>query len=49
MGGKQETGCGVNQAIQNAKDKEQALREILSVTDYSTFLEKSGYTDQFVE
>jgi hypothetical protein len=33
----------------NAKDKEQALREILSVTDYSTFLEKSGYTDQFVE
>jgi hypothetical protein len=33
----------------NAKDKEQALHEILSVTDYSTFLEKSGYTDQFVE
>jgi hypothetical protein len=33
----------------NAKDKEQALHEILSVTDYSAFLEKSGYADQFVE
>jgi hypothetical protein len=27
----------------NAKDKEQALREILSVTDYPAFLEKSQY------
>jgi hypothetical protein len=33
----------------NAKDKEQALHEILSVTDYSAFLEKSAYADQFVE
>jgi hypothetical protein len=33
----------------NAKDKEEAVREILSVTDYPTFLEKSGYAKQFVE
>lgn len=32
---------------ENAADKKQALREILSVTDYPTFFEKSGYARQF--
>jgi hypothetical protein len=39
----------VKSYYENADDKEQALREILSVTDYPTFLEKSGYAQQFVE
>lgn len=34
---------------QNAVDKQQALREILSETDYPSFLEKSGYAQQFGE
>jgi hypothetical protein len=34
---------------ENADDKGQALREILSVTDYPNFLEKSGYAQQFDE
>jgi hypothetical protein len=28
---------------ENADDKEQAIRDILSVTDYPAFLERSGY------
>lgn len=28
------------------KVKQNAVQEILSVTDYKDFLEKSGYTDQ---
>jgi hypothetical protein len=28
---------------ENADDKEQAIRDILSVTDYTAFLERSGY------
>jgi hypothetical protein len=31
----------------NAKDREQAVREILSVNDYSSFLERSGYEKRF--
>ncbi|MHC4941526.1 MAG: DUF2268 domain-containing putative Zn-dependent protease [Planctomycetota bacterium] len=33
----------------NAKDKAKAVSEILSVTDYPAFLEKSGYADKFKE
>ncbi len=43
-------GCRVVESYyKNAEDKEQALGEILSVTNYSTFLEKSGYSEQFAE
>lgn len=31
----------------NAQDKEQAMKEILSITDYQGFLEKSGYGSKF--
>lgn len=31
----------------NAKDKRQAVREILGVTDYQAFLERSGYAEKF--
>lgn len=31
----------------NAEDKEMAMREILSITDYEGFLEKSGYGGKF--
>lgn len=33
----------------NAKDKTQAVREILGVTDYLAFLERSGYAEKFNE
>jgi len=33
----------------NARDKDQAVRKILSVTDYQAFLEGSGYAEQFAE
>ena len=33
----------------NARDKTQAVREILGVTDYPAFLEKSGYAAKFKE
>jgi hypothetical protein len=33
----------------NARDKDRAVREILSVTDYRAFLERSGYAEQFAE
>ncbi len=31
----------------NAEDKELAIKEILSITDYEGFLEKSGYSSKF--
>jgi hypothetical protein len=31
----------------NTADKEQAMRDILGVTDYATFLERSGYAARF--
>jgi hypothetical protein len=31
----------------NAKDKKKAVEEILSITDYKGFLEKSGYAEKF--
>jgi hypothetical protein len=31
----------------NAKDKKKAVEEILSITDYKGFLEKSGYVEKF--
>ncbi len=34
---------------ENAKDKKSAVREILSVTDYPAFLEKSGYAAKFAK
>ncbi|UCG53024.1 MAG: hypothetical protein JSW58_05570 [Candidatus Latescibacterota bacterium] len=37
----------VESYYKNAPDKEKAVREILSVTDYPAFLEKSGYAGQF--
>jgi hypothetical protein len=33
----------------NAEDKHQAVLDILSVTDYTAFLEKSGYAGRFVD
>lgn len=41
-------GCRIVQAYyENAKDKAAAVQEILSVTDYPAFLEKSGYAKKF--
>lgn len=37
----------VESYFQNAADKGKAAREILSVTDYNDFLEKSGYAEQW--
>lgn len=34
---------------QNASDKDQAVKEILGVTDYPAFLERSGYEERFAE
>jgi hypothetical protein len=31
----------------NAKDKQKAVQDILSITDYKGFLEKSGYAEKF--
>ncbi len=39
----------VKSYYENAVDKEQVLHEILSATDYPTFLEKSGYAQQIGE
>ncbi len=32
-----------------AEDKDAAIREILSVTDYPAFLEESGYAKRFAD
>ena len=46
--GSQEFRVEVVEAYYNqAKDKAQAVTDILSVTDYAAFLEKSGYAEQF--
>ena len=31
----------------NAADKKKAIQDILSITDYSNFLKRSGYGEQF--
>ncbi|NIM90194.1 MAG: hypothetical protein GTO17_04520 [Candidatus Aminicenantes bacterium] len=33
----------------NAKDKQKAVQDILSITDYKGFLEKSGYAEKFLK
>jgi hypothetical protein len=41
-------GCRIAEAYyNNASDKDKALQEILSVTDYPEYLTKSGYAEQF--
>ena len=37
----------VQSYYENAKDKTEAFQEILSVTDYDLFLQKSGYAERF--
>ena len=39
----------VQHYYESARDKEEAVRQILSVTDYAGFLDRSGYARQFEE